>query len=203
MSRARCLAARAPAADLLVQLPARRVPPLHRARLAARDRPGPDRSRRDRLGRRRRSRPLVGRERRVLRLRRPGDLRPLRDRPRHTLGRADDGAAGSLPPRDEGRQALRPVPKPDGAPPLVHDGLRGNRLLARAPLQGDRLLAAAGADRGVHELPPLPDLQGRAAEARSPRGHDRRRVDQRVHADVGHAGARVPRRARADRRPRS
>ena len=44
----------------------------------------------------------------------------------------------------------------------------------RAALQGDRLLAAAGADRGVHELPPVPGVQGRAPEARGARGHGRR-----------------------------
>ena len=42
--RARRLAAGARAADLLVQRPARRVPALHRARLAARDRPRPARA---------------------------------------------------------------------------------------------------------------------------------------------------------------
>ena len=44
LSRARRLAARAPAADLLLQLTARSLPALHRARLAARDRSRPDRS---------------------------------------------------------------------------------------------------------------------------------------------------------------
>ena len=113
----------------------------------------PDTTRHDR---RRRARALVGRQRRLLRLDRAGDLRPLRDRPRHALARPDDRAAGPLPARHQGRQALRPVPQPDGPPALVHDGLRGDRLLARAPLQGDRLVAAARADRGVHELPALP-----------------------------------------------
>ena len=132
LSRARRLAARAPAADLLLQLTARRLPALHRARLAARDRSRPDRSGHDRVGRRRRARSLVGRQRRLLRLDRPGDLRPLRDRPRHRLARPDDRAAGPLPPRHQGRQALRPVPEPDGSAPLVHDGLRGDRRVARS-----------------------------------------------------------------------
>ena len=47
LPRARRLAARAPAADLLVQLAARRLPALHRARRAAGDRPGPARPRPD------------------------------------------------------------------------------------------------------------------------------------------------------------
>ena len=180
LPRARRLAARAAAAHLLLQLAARRLPALHRARLPARDRPRPDRPRHERHDRRRRARALVGRQRRLLRLDRAGDLRPLRDRPRHALARPHDRAAGPLPARHQGRQALRPVPQPDGAAALVHDGLRGDRLLARAPLQGDRLVAAARADRGVHELPALPDLRRRAAEAGGARGHGRRRVDPRA-----------------------
>ena len=43
-----------------------------------------------------------------------------------------------------------------------------------AALQGDRLLAAARADRGVHELPAVPGLQRRAPEAGGARGHGRR-----------------------------
>ncbi len=198
LSRARGLAARAPAADLLLQLAARSMPALHRPRLAARDRPRPDRPGHDRVGRRRCARSLVGRKRRFLRLRRPGDLRSLRDRSRHRLARSDDRAAGPLPARHEGRQALRPVPEPDGSPAVVHDGLRGDRLLAPAPLQGDRLGAAARADRGVHELPAVRHLQGGAAQARGARGHHRRPVDQRVHSDVGDTLARLSRRARPD-----
>ena len=198
LPRARRLAARAAAADLLLQLAARRLPALHRARLAARDRSRPDRPGHVRDDRRRRARALVGRQRRLLRLDRPGDLRPLRDRSRHRLARSHDRAAGPLPPRHQGRQALRPVPQPDGPAPLVHDGVRGNRRVAPAPLQGDRLGAAARADRGVHELPAVRHLQRRAAQARGARGHDRLDVDQRVHAHVGDALALLPRRARPD-----
>ena len=195
---ARRLAAGAAAAHLLLQLAARRVPALHGPRVAARDRPGPDRPGRLRLDRRGRARALVGRQRRLLRVGRAGGRGALRDRPRHALERAHRGAAEPVPERHERRPRLRPVPEPDGPAPLVHDGLRGHPRLARAPLQGDRLLAAARADRGVHELPALPDVQGRAPQARGARGDDRRRVDPHLHADVGHACAPVPRRARAD-----
>ena len=58
---------------------------------------------------------------------------------------------------------------------------------------------AARADRGVHVVPAVPGLQGRAPQAGGARGHDRREVDQPVHAAVGDARARVPRRARPDR----
>ena len=117
------------------------------------------------------------------------------DRPWQELTRR---AAGPVPVRHEGRARLRPVPQPDGAAALVHARLRGHRPEPRAPLPRDRLVAAAGADRGVHELPAVPGVRRGAAQARGARGHRRRAEHPRVHADVGDARARVPRRARAD-----
>ena len=113
------------------------------------------------LDRRGRARALVGRQP-LLRVGHPGDPRALRDRPRHAVARPDAGAAEPLPRRHEGRAALRHLPQPDGPAALVHDGVRGHRRVAAAPLQGDRLVAAARADRGVHELP------ARARRARAP-----------------------------------
>ena len=81
LPRPRRLAARAAAAHLLVQRPARGLPALHRPRLPAGDRPGPARARSVALDRRRRARALVGgRLVRLLRGGDPGDRRPLRDR---------------------------------------------------------------------------------------------------------------------------
>jgi excinuclease UvrABC ATPase subunit len=68
---------------------------------------------------------------------------------------------------------------------------------------GDRLAAAARADRGVHELPAVPDLHGARPEAGGARGHGRRALDPRLHEDVGRTLARVPGRPRADAQPRS
>ena len=87
--------------------------------------------------------------------------------------------------RHRRRQDLRHLPQPDGAATAVHDGVRGARDQPPAALSRDGLLAAAGPDRGVHELPPVPGVRRRPAEAGDPRGHDRRAVDPRVHADVG------------------
>ena len=81
--------ARAPAAHLLLQLAARRLPALHRARRAAGDRPRPARPRPDALDQRGRARPLVGRQLELLRVGHPGDRRPLRDRPRDPLAGPD------------------------------------------------------------------------------------------------------------------
>ena len=81
LPRARRVAAGAPAADLLLQLAARRLPALHRARRAAGDRPRPARSRPEPLDRRGRARALGGRQLELLRVGDPGDRRPLRDRP--------------------------------------------------------------------------------------------------------------------------
>ena len=47
-------------------------------------------------------------------------------------------------------------------------------------------------------LRPCPVCNGRAPQARGARRHGRRPLDLRVHADVGDAGARLPRRARPD-----
>ncbi len=197
--RARRLAARAPAADLLVQLAARRVPALHRARLAAGDRPRPARPGAGALDRRRRARPVGGRQLGLLRVGDPGDRGAVRDRRRQAVARALRAAAGLLPLRHEGRPGLRQLPQPDGPAALVHAELRGHRPLARAALPRDGQLLAARADRGVHVVPAVPRLQGRAAQARGARGHGRRPQHPRVHAHVGDARARLPRRARADR----
>ena len=87
----------------------------------------------------------------------------------------DAGSAEPVPLRHERRPRVRPVPQPHGPPALVHARVRGHRPEPAAPLQGHRLVAAARADRGVHDLPPVPGLQGRAAQARGARGHGRRR----------------------------
>ena len=81
LPRSRRLATGAPAADLLLQRPARRLPTLHRPRLATGDRPGPARARSVALDRRRRARAVVGRRFvELLRGSDPGGGRPLRDR---------------------------------------------------------------------------------------------------------------------------
>ena len=198
--RPRRLARRAAAAHLLVQRAARRVPALHRPRLAAGDRPRPRRAGSVALGRRRRARAVVAR--RLVRLLRggdPGGRRPLRDRHVAAVGRAHRGGAGLLPLRHRRREGLRPVPQPDGPAAPVHARVRRHRREPRAALPRDGLVAAARAHRGVHVAAAVPGLQGRAAEARGARRDGRREVDPRVRADVGEARARVPRRARPDR----
>ena len=199
MPRPRRLAAGAAAADLLLQRAARRLPALYRPRLAAGDRPGPARARSVALDRRRRARAVVGRRLvGLLRGRDPGDRRPLRDRHVEAVVRADRRRAGPLPLRHGRREDLRPVPQPHGAAAPVHARVRRHRREPPAPLQGDRLVHAARADRGVHVAAPVPGLQGRAPQAGGARGHHRRPLDPRVHPDVRHAGARVSRSARVD-----
>ena len=198
LPRARRLAARARAAHLLVQRAARRLPALHRARGAARDRPGHARSRHVRLGRGRRTRAVVGRQLELLRGRDPGDRRPLRDRHRPALARSHGGAAGLVPLRHERRPDPRPVQEPDGPQAPVRDGVRGHPAQPRAALPRDRVGPAARADRGVHELPAVPGLQRRAPQAGRSRGHRRRPLDPRVHATLGRRRAPLPRRPRAD-----
>ena len=151
----RRVARRARAARLLVQLASWRLPALHRARRAARDRPRPARPGHladDRGGR---ARPLDDREPELLRLGHRGDRGALRNPARCAMARADDRAAGPLPARDRRRAHLRHLPEPDGAQAPVHDGLRGPRRQPAAALSRDRLVAGARPHRGVHELPPV------------------------------------------------
>ena len=96
------------------------------------------------------------------------------------------------------RADLRHVPQPDGPQAPVHDGVRGSPQQPAAALPRDGLVARARPDRGVHELPTVPGVPRRAAQAGGARRDDRRSLDPRVHADVGGARAPVRRRARAD-----
>ncbi len=201
--RPRRLVAGARAARLLLQLAARGVSPLHRAGRAARDRPGPARPGHVALDRGGCARPLDDRQPELLRLGDRGRRRAVRDPARRALARPDRGAAGQVPARHGRREDLRDLPQPDGSQAPVHDGLRGAADEPPAALQGDRLLAAARPDRGVHELPAVPRVQRCPPQARGARRHDRREVDPRLHADVGDEGAALRRRARARRRRRS
>ena len=129
----------------------------------------------------------------------PGDRRQVGDRPREAVAGPERRAAEPLPLRHRRRAHLRALPEPDGPAALVHARVRGDRQEPRAPLSRDRLVAAAGADRGVHELPAVPRVRRRSPQAGGARGHRRREEHPRVLEDVGHAGDRVPRLARADR----
>ena len=133
------------------------------------------------LDRRRRPRAVVGRELELLRGRDPGDRRPLRDRHRPAVARADRGAAELVPLRHERRPDPRPVQEPDGPQAPVRDGVRGHPAEPRAALPRDRLGPAAGADRGVHELPALPRVPRRPPQAGGAGRHGRRPLDPRVH----------------------
>ena len=76
---------RARAADLLVQLAPRRLPALHRPRLADGDRSRARRARPDAVDRRGRDRPVGGERLQLLRPAHPGDRRALRRRPRDAV----------------------------------------------------------------------------------------------------------------------
>ena len=203
--RARRLAARAAAADLLVQLAARRLPALHRPRRAAGDRPRPARPRPGPLDRRGRARAVGGRQLELLRVGDPGDRRALRDRHRPAVAGAHRAAAGLLPVRH--RAATRSTSQYRN-----RMGRRRSYMLAfegivaslAAPLPRDRQLdASASGSRSTCR-------SGRARSARargsSPRCSRSRSASSNIHEFTQlsvDARARVPRRARADRRPRS
>ena len=200
MSVPRCRPARARAAGLLVQLPARRVPALHGPRPPAGDRPGPPRAGPRALDLRGRARPVDARvELRLLRGSDRGDRRAVGDPDGRPLVGARRRGPRPLPARHGRRADLRQLPQPDGPAALLHARVRGDRLEPAAPLPRDRLAADARADRGVHDPASVPRVQGRTAQARGAGGHDRRPQHPRLHAPVRLACARVPARARADR----
>ena len=71
--------------------------------------------------------------------------------------------------------------------------------MARSPLQGDRVRRRARVPRGVHEHAAVPDLRWRAAQEGKPVRALQRQVDFGSDRDVDQAGARVLRRAQAER----
>ena len=121
-----------------------------------------------------------------------------RDRPGHPVAGPDRRAAGPLPPRHQGRADLRQLPESDGPEALVHARVRRPRHEPPAPLPRDRLVLDARADRGVHELPALPECNGARLKpdvlAVTVGGNN----IPPVHEDVRRPVARLPRRARPD-----
>ena len=195
---------RARAADLLLQLAARRVPALHRAGLADGDRPRARRARPVAVDRRGRAGAVGELDVAVLRADHPGaspskygiDL----EAPWESL---DEDVQRPLPQRHQRRPHRGLLPQPLRAQALVRDALRGHRPQPRAPLPRDRLRARAREDRGVHVAAAVPGVQGRAAEARVARGAGRRRRHPRAHRAERQARAAVAgrRAALGDRAP--
>ena len=184
------------AADLLVQLPARRLPAVHRPRLPDGDRPGPGGGP-VAVGQRGRD-PALELGGRLLRAARTGDRREVRHRPRRAVGGPARGGPGPLPVRRRGRARVRLLPQPDGAAAVVHGAARGHRDEPRAPLSGDRLRVFARAHRGVHVGAAVPGMPRRAPAARDTGREGRRDRHPRVHAQVRARGDRVARRPRPD-----
>ena len=192
----RDLDARARAAVVLVQLAARCLPTLHRARVADGDRPRARGAGPVAVAQRGRDPAVVERGDELLRADDDGDRRALRDRPRRPVGRSRRRAAEAVPVRHERRPAVRLVSQPDGSQALVHDDVRGHRHQPRAPLQGDRLGLVAREDRGVHVGAAVPGVQGRAAAAGVAGGQGRRPADPRVLGDERTSRAALARGAR-------
>ena len=196
---------RARAADLLLQLAARRVPALHRPGLADGDRPRARRARSVAVDRRGRAGAVGGLDVAVLRADHPGHRREVRHRPRGAVGVARRGRARPLPQRHQRRPHRGLLSQPLRAQALVRDALRGHPAQPRAPLPRDRLRPRAREDRGVHVAAAVPGVQGRAAEARVAGGAGRRRRHPRAdraerQARAAVAGRRAALRDRAPHR---
>ena len=125
--RARAEPRRARAADLQLQLPARRVPALHRARVADGDRSRAGRARPESVDRRGGDRAVGGERIGVLRPADPGDRRALQRRPRDAVAGPARGLARLLPVRDQRRPRAGVLPEPVRTAPLVRDPIRGHR----------------------------------------------------------------------------
>ena len=179
LPRARPLAGRAGAADLLVQLPPRRLRALPRAGGADGDRPRAARARPHAVGERGGDRAVEpgGGLLQLLRPGRRGDRRELRRRPRRAVGRASAGAPEPVPARDEGAagdhlpQPLRP------AALLLHALWRADRQPRKA-LPRNRVRGGEGETRGVHVAAALPGVRGRAAARGVARGAGRGHADR-------------------------
>ena len=191
---------RARAAQLLVQLAARRLPGLHRPRDAPRDRPGPrhpgpleEPGQRARSCRGRGCRPTRSWRLKILEAvcaSHGWDFKAPDPRP---------AARGARVPalRQEGREGRRPL-SPRARREHVQRDLRGRRHQPRAALPRDRLGVHQDRAREVHGHPALPDLRRQAAPAGGPGGH-RRRPEHLGRLDaVDHGRARLGRRARPD-----
>ena len=188
LPRPRRLAARARAAHLLVQLAARRLPGLHRARLEAGDRPRPARPRPDAVDRRGRARAVVGRRHRASTSRSSRRRRPVRDRP----GAAVAGAV---------RRAAEPVPATapaaTGSTSSTGTGMGRKRSymlafegIVKSLERRYKETDSAQQRERIEEYMTLPRrarLQRRAAQARGAGRHGRRPQHPRVHADLGRA----------------
>ena len=166
--------ARARAADVLLQLAARRLRALHRPGLAARDRPRADRARPGAVDLRGGAGPVGQQLVELLRADHRGDRRALQGRPGGALGAAGGGEPGAVPLRHQRRAGPGHLPQPLRPAALLPDALRGDHPQPRAPLPRDRLGVLAREDRGVHERAALPGLRRRAAAARVARGAGRR-----------------------------
>jgi hypothetical protein len=111
LPRTRALAGRARAADLLVQLAARRLPALHGVGRADGDRSRADRARPVAVDRRGRARAVGGKFLELLRAGDRGNRRALRRRSRHPVGGPARGDARAVPERDR-RAAGDHLPQP-------------------------------------------------------------------------------------------
>ena len=164
---------RARAADLLLQLPARRLRALPRARLPAGGRPRAGRPRPDPLARRGRAAAVADRPLALLEAAGRVGRRLRADRRRHALAGALRRRARDLPLRHRLRAPQGQLHEPLRPPPLLPRPLRGDRQQPRAPLRGDRLRrASASGSRATWPSSPArtaraPGCGPRASRSRS------------------------------------
>ena len=194
-------------AELLVQLPLRRLPGLYRSGYPVRGRPRAGGARSHQVVGRRGPRPVVGGPQRVLQ---PDDRRrgrPGRVLARRPVGEAAQGGPEADPLRGRDQAGPPPVPEPLRPPAVLPHPLRGHRALAAAPPHRGGVGVPARQPRGLPARGALSRVRRGPAPARVVGRHRRRVQHLRAvlppHRQGGRRGGR-PRPVRPrppDRRP--
>ena len=179
------------AADLLVQLAARRLRALPRARLPAGHRPRADRARPDALDLRGRARPMDEGGLDVPPAPARSGRRVVRDRHLDPVARARPVRARPAAGRHRLREAHDLLQEPLRPPAHLQRAVSRHARLAREALREHGLREHPRPGRGAHGDAAVPGVRRRAPSARVARGHGRRPRRLRVHAPVGAGGARV------------
>ena len=192
LPRARALAGGARAADLLVQLAARRVRALHGPGLADGDRPRAGGARPVAVDRRGRARAVGEQHVQLLRADDRGDRRALRRRPGRPLGGAARGAARRVPVRDQRRAGAGHLSQPLRAPALLRDAAsRGSSRTCSAATARPTRSGRARRSRSTCRCGACPVCGGARLRAGVPRGARRRDADRGLLRAVGAPGAGV------------
>ena len=187
---------RARTAELLVQLPVRRLRAVRRPRHHVRGRPRARHPEHRPVGERGRDRPVEHVADAVLHPHARSGGRGLRHRSRLAVGEAHEEAAGHPAVRREGQRAGQ-VQEPVRPDPPVQLRLRGHHPVPPAPPRRRRVGVEPRAGRELHARGAVPALRRRPPAAGDARRDDQRQAHRRGLRDADRRVVVVPRRAGA------